>query len=252
MSDRPKPGPPAGARAVVQVPIEELHPHRNNIRSDAEHDLAELVESIRSFGILQPILVQRAEGSRRITIVDGHRRYHAALQAGRRTVPCLPAAAADYRTQVELMLASAMSARLKPMDMARAFRALQNDLGTSVAEIAQRTGYSQATVRDRLALLALPLEAQRMVEHGELSNADAVELARQAIAQRQGKPDRARAAGVVPAHRRAAWFTAKHPLADQVRAACEHRTERVMVGGVGCGQCWEHTITQTALAGGAS
>lgn len=256
MTAAPVPKPPAAAaagRSLVQIPLEDLHPHRNNVRSNAEHDLGELAESIRSVGVLQPLLVQRANG--RFTIVDGHRRYYAAMLAGRRTVPCLPAAAVDFRTQVELMLASAMSARLKPVDMAKAFRTLRDDLALSVAEIARRTGYSQATVRDRLSLLALPVEAQRMLERGDLSNADAVELARQAIAQRSAAGNTRETTrettrgGVVPAHRRPGWFTRTHPLAATVKATCTHNTERVMVGGIGCGQCWEHAITTAATQG---
>jgi len=228
---------------VVQVAIEDLHPHRRNIRRTAEKDLGELAMSIQSVGVLQPLMVQRIDG--RLTIIDGHRRYHAAMQAGRRTVPCLPAAAGDFRTQIELMLASAMSARLDPIDMAHAFRTLRDDLALSIPEIAKRTGYSQHTVRERLRLLELPTEAQRMVKDGELTTTDAVELAKQLSAQRSRAPAAVRRepTGVVPGPRRQGWFTNQHALAATVKEACTHRTERVMVGGVGCGQCWEHAIT---------
>lgn len=244
MSTAPKPGPPG--RAVVQIPIENLHPHSRNIRADARAELDELAASIRSVGVLQPLLIQRENG--RLVIIDGHRRYHAARRAGLPTLPCLPAATGGRRTQVELMLTSAMSSRLKPMDMARAFTTLRDDLGIDVAEIAKRTGYSSATVRDRLALLALPKEAQHMVAAGELTATDATQLARQVRSTRSDS----RRDGVVPGARRQGWFTNQHALAATIKAACTHRTERVMVGGVGCGQCWEHAITERALAGGAA
>ena len=228
---------------VVEVPLEQLHPNRNNPR-EALEDIDALAKSIRRLGVQQPLLVHQ-DATGRMTIVDGHRRYEAALAAGVDTVPCLASPAGTRSAQLGVMLATAMSKALTPLERARAFSALAQE-GFGLQEIAGQTGFSVATVRAGLSLLSLPDEAQRMLDNDEITTGDAVDLAAQLKSQRAG-------ADRTPAKQRQAWFRTEHPLAAQVKQTCTHRGDRRIVGSTGCGQCWEHAIrTDERTRAGAS
>ncbi|MDQ2624969.1 MAG: hypothetical protein M3Y20_07400, partial [Actinomycetota bacterium] len=127
----------------------------------------------------------------------------------------------------------AMHQALTPLEAARAFQQLERR-GMTPGDIAEATGYSLRTVRDRLALLALPAQALRMVETGDLSTKDATSLAREVRATGTGSTTKR---APKPAH-----FNPGHPLYATVRRDCEHRSTRSLVGGAGCGQCWENAI----------
>src|SRR5690606_15871429 len=156
--DRARPVP--GCRAhrwwwlvsLTPVPIDKIHPDRHNIREDLA-DVEALAESIKAVGLLQPLVVRPRVGGG-FTIIDGHRRYQAALIAGVPALPCLMSKTgrSGGGTEVVVMLAAAMHQALTPIEAARAFGKLERR-GMTPGEIARATGYSTRTVRDRLALL---------------------------------------------------------------------------------------------------
>jgi ParB family transcriptional regulator, chromosome partitioning protein len=191
--------------SLPAIPIEKIHPHRENARQELG-DLTELAASIRAVGLLQPLVVVADRTG--WTVLD----------------------------DTSLMLAAAMHKQLEPIERARAFQRLREG-GLTVAEIARRTGYSPSTVSSGLLLVMLPQDAQTMVERKELTVAQATDLARQ---------NRARAGGEVtasaPHATKPKWLARTHRLADHVLSACVHRETRAVIGGVGCGQCWEHAI----------
>lgn len=217
---------------LPQIPVERIFPNPDNVRRDLG-DLAELSASIRARGLLQPLVVEQTQ--RGWLIVDGHRRYQAALDAGAQALPCIGVRPGDAEHRDTVMLAAAMHKGLTPLEQANAFRRLR-DGGMTVPEISKRTGYSARTVGARLSLLTLPEEAQDMVADGELTVTAAVDLARQVAADGRGE---ARTASVArPAH-----FTTSHPLAAAARDLCTHLPDRRAVGPA-CGQCWERVIRE--------
>jgi len=212
------------------IPLERIHPNPANIRADLG-DLTELAASIREVGLLQPLVVtQHRDGW---LILDGHRRYAAAKQAGAQALPCLASKHGDVDGQLSTMLAAAMHKQLEPLDQARAFARLRARRVT-VAEIARRTGYSTSTVQQRLLLIDLPDEVQDMVTGGQITLAEATRLARDVRQHGAGSAH-------TGAPRRPAWFGPTHRLAATVRAACTH-LDRHRYGGQGCGQCWEAAL----------
>lgn len=216
--------------SIPAIPIERIYPDPNNIRGDLG-DLTELAASITEVGLLQPIVVRPLR--ERFVIVDGHRRYEAAIIAGLTALPCLASRAKDRGGVLEVMLAAAMHKALTPTEQGRAFERLR-DTGLSVTEIAARTGYSRSTVSDRLALIELPEEVLAQVDDRTITAADAVAIAKELRAGRSGSAP----------HRqtRSAWFRDTHPLAQFVRDRCTHMQTRRPIGGAGCGQCWEAAI----------
>lgn len=223
--------------AVVQVA--DLHPHPSHIRSDLGDDLAELAASIRAVGLLQPLLVSpRAGGG--VTVLDGVRRREALKRAHIDRALCLVEEPGDVSRDIALMLAGAMNKQLTPLEQADAFEALRN-LGMNATQIARATGYSTRTIGARLILAALLDEARALVAERELTLADAEVLARQL---RGGVKAQTRATSAVKCR----WLAKTHPLAKAVSDGCGHGGVRVMVGGVGCGQCWESAIRDDAVS----
>lgn len=216
------------------VPLDRIYPNPANIRRDLG-DLTELANSLRAVGILQPLVVRPTPKG--YLLVDGHRRYEAAILAGLNAVPCI-ATRANADTETELMLAASMHKALEPIEQADAFAALRKR-GISPAQIAARTGYSVDHVQRRLLLATLPPEAKALVKDKTLTVGAATQLARET--QRIGT-------GTTTARApRPTYLNAGHPLAPQVRAACTHRKDRAVIGNTGCGQCWEHAITTAAV-----
>jgi ParB/RepB/Spo0J family partition protein len=226
---------PAAPRAFV--PIERVHPNPDNIR-DELRDLDELVESIRAVGVLQDLLVTPNPVGELI-ILDGHRRREASRRAGLKVLPVVGKRVKDADDHIIVMLATGKHQQLTPLEEARGFRILR-DRGVPFADIGRRTGHTAGYVRDRLALLRLPDEAKDLLRTGRLTTTAAIDLARAATTG-QDRTVPARAPGA-----RTAWFGPSHRLAGAVRELCQHRGERQIIAGTGCGPCWEKTIHDDA------
>lgn len=214
--------------AVRRVALSLLHADPGNIRAEL-HGIDTLAASIRSQGLLQPLLVANQSG--RFVVVDGHRRLAALRAVGRGDALCVITPAVDRCTALARMISAAHSQALEPVEQARAFKEMREQ-GMSTADIGKATGVGPGTVRDRLALLELPDPVQQMVTSKELPVREAAAMARSL-----------RSTGAAQtSNRRTGWLNAAHPLAAAVRACPHIAAERSAVGGVGCGQCWEDAI----------
>ena len=212
------------------VPVKDLVANQANVR-EALEDIEQLAASIRANGLLQPLIVNDQGG--RLVVTDGHRRLAAARLAQVPALMCLVTTGASVRSVTTTMLAAAMHQELRPLEQARAFKALQ-DQGVTVAEIARSTGYSVALIRGRLLLLDLPDEAQDMVEDGDLTIGQATDLAKQVRAKKSGGAHKGPRAG--------GRYWDFHPLRAAVLAMCPHRDVRRTHGAAGCASCWEAAI----------
>lgn len=227
-----------GARAI---PVAQLRSHPGNVRDDLG-DIQELARSMRSQGVLQPLLVapRTVRGEEVFVVLDGHRRLAAARQGQIGALPCLITAEGTRDETLATMLAAAMHKGLGPLEQAEAFKALQNQ-GMTISQIAAQTGYHPNTVRDRLRLRELPREARDMLAEREITVGHATQLARQVSKNGKG-------ATTTTAAPKQSWFGKTHRLANRARSICseDHRATRVLVGGLACGQCWEQVITRDA------
>lgn len=230
--------------ALLLIDVDQVKPNPANVRRRGGlGDLTELAASIRAEGILEPLLVEEAEGlgDGTVRIVAGHRRYAAAKTAGLREVPCIVRSAAPQqqlrRTKAQMLIENLHRRGLHPLDEADAYYALTQD-GMTVPEIAHRTGISAKTIRERLALRDLPDQAQQMVRTGELRLGQANQLARQVRTTRRGTVTTG-----VPTPRAPQHFTATHPLGEAAHVACDlaGHPSAGRLGGA-CGACWETAI----------
>jgi ParB family chromosome partitioning protein len=239
----PKPAPPrvAPAAAPMAVPPEgglfevllnEIHPDPDNPREDLG-DIDDLARSIREQGLIQPMIVRRADDDR-LVIVAGHRRYAALRRLGRtRGEVIIRKAMAADDVLAKMLVENGQRAGLDPIEEARGLQRLKTLGGLSDLELARKIGRSQPLVSGRLALLALPAEDQEAVRARQLKVGAAVRTARLASG-------RVRKTGISKA-----WHLGPdHSLSRNAAARCRrlaHKTGR-SVGGIACGECWESVI----------
>ncbi|MDD5545031.1 MAG: ParB/RepB/Spo0J family partition protein [Acidobacteriia bacterium] len=153
---------------VREVDIDLLIPNRFQPRSEFdETKLNELAQSIKTNGILQPILVRKIQD--RYEIVAGERRWRAAQKAGLFRIPVIVRSIRDERLLEVALVENIQRENLNPIEAAKAFHRLHSDLGLSHEEIAQRTGKDRTTITNFIRLLKLPKEVQALLAEGKLS-----------------------------------------------------------------------------------
>ena len=215
---------------VVDLSVDAIDPNPEQPRLTFDDGrLAELTESIRTHGILQPVVVER-DGRGGYRLIVGERRLRAARKAGMATIPALvrPASESD-RHNLELALVENLQrAELSPLEEATAFSRLADAFGLTHDAIALRVGRSRASVSNAIRLLGLPpavhghLEAGRLtVGHAKallgLSDAATIErLADRAVEQGLTVRHTEQAVASVLEERRA------RPAAPAVTAAPDH------------------------------
>lgn len=129
--------------------------------------LAELAESIKSVGLVQPVVVRKRSSG--YELVAGERRWRAARLGGLEKIPAIIREAGDGES-LELALIENLSREdLNPIDTARAYAILQEDFGTTQEQLAGKLGRSRSAIANTLRLLDLPDEIQDLIEKGALS-----------------------------------------------------------------------------------
>ena len=139
-------------KQLVMLPVKEIQPHPNNPRKDLG-DLSELTESIKKNGIMQNLTVVKNEGGG-YTVIIGHRRLEAAKAAGVSEVPCAVAELDEGEQLATMLLENMQRQDLTVYEQAEGIQLLL-DMDFSVTDIAQKTGFSESTVRRRTKLLSL-------------------------------------------------------------------------------------------------
>ena len=139
-----------------------------------EEALAELVHSIREFGLMQPIVVRVAPGAdgggdSRYQLVMGERRWRAAQQAGVTTIPAIVRETADESMLRDALLENIHRAQLNPLEEAAAYQQLLEEFDVTHDELASRIGRSRPLITNMIRLLRLPIPVQRRVAAGVLS-----------------------------------------------------------------------------------
>ena len=141
---------------LVEIPLESISPHPQNPRKDLG-DLSELAESIRSTGILQNLTVVQNEDYT-YTVIIGHRRLAAAKLAGLQTAPCVIAEMSEDEQLTTMLAENMQRSDLTVYEQAEGIQLLL-DRSFSIADIAEKTGFSESTIRRRAKLLELDKDA---------------------------------------------------------------------------------------------
>jgi ParB family chromosome partitioning protein len=143
-----------------------------------EEALAELVHSIREFGLMQPIVVRvldgapgsdGAAGGQRYQLVMGERRWRAAQEAGMVAIPAIVRDTGDDNLLRDALLENIHRVQLNPLEEAAAYQQLLDEFGVTHEELAARIGRSRPLITNMIRLLRLPIAVQRRVAAGVLS-----------------------------------------------------------------------------------
>ena len=163
---------------IVEVPkevylkISMIEPNQEQPRKEFNQEqLEELAESIRNYGVLQPIMVQKKGDL--YEIIAGERRWRAAKMAGLKEVPVI---IRDFDRQKKMeisLIENVQRSDLNPIEEAMAYRQLIEEFGLKQEEIAERVSKNRATIANSLRLLKLDPRVQELLTQGVISNGHA-------------------------------------------------------------------------------
>jgi ParB family chromosome partitioning protein len=157
-----------GARLVHIDPTTIVpNPRQPRTHFDPE-DLAELVHSVREFGVLQPVVV-RDKGDGTYELIMGERRTRASREAGLTSIPAVVRETEDEYLLRDALLENLHRSQLNPLEEASAYQQLLEDFGITQEELATRIGRSRPQISNTIRLLKLPVPVQQRVAAGVLS-----------------------------------------------------------------------------------
>ncbi|WP_312674425.1 ParB/RepB/Spo0J family partition protein [Microbacterium sp.] len=154
---------------LIQVDPQAIVPNPRQPRTHFNpEDLAELVHSVREFGVLQPVVV-RKNGDGEYELIMGERRTRAAREAGLESIPAIVRDTADEDLLRDALLENLHRSELNPLEEASAYQQLLDDFGITQEELATRIGRSRPQISNTIRLLKLPVPVQQRVAAGVLT-----------------------------------------------------------------------------------
>ncbi len=162
--------PPAAGERLIELPLDQLRPNARQPRAHFdEGELAELVASIGQDGVLQPVLVRPAADGAGFELIAGERRWRAARAAGLAVIPAIVREADDREALALAVVENVVRTDLDPIEEARAYARLCDEMGLTQAEVARAVGRSRVAITNGLRLLDLPDDVIELLERRELS-----------------------------------------------------------------------------------
>lgn len=155
-------------RELQQLPLEVIQRGKYQPRRDLDPvTLDELANSIRSHGVMQPIVV-RSIGPERYEIIAGERRWRASQQAGLEKIPAIVREVSDEAAIAMALIENIQREDLNPIEEALALQRLQQEFQLTQQQVADAVGKSRVTISNLLRLIALPEEIKTLLSHGDL------------------------------------------------------------------------------------
>jgi len=154
---------------IQEIPVDDIRANafQPRIRFD-DRNLAELAASIKSAGLMQPILVRPASDGK-YELIAGERRWRAGKMAGLTAIPAIVRTADDRRSAELALIENVQRTDLNPIERAGAFRTLMGKFVMTQADVADRVGLDRSSVANLLRLLDLPEDIRNMIADGALS-----------------------------------------------------------------------------------
>ena len=163
------------ADSSSEIPLDRIRPNPRQPRKHFDPQaLAELTDSIRVSGVIQPIVVRRAgEG---YELIAGERRWRAAKEAGLERVPAVVRDATNVESLEIALVENLLREDLNPLEAAEGYRQLLADFGWTQEELGQRIGKDRSSIANTLRLLKLPAPIQDDLRSGRLTMGHALSL----------------------------------------------------------------------------
>ena len=161
----------------TEIDIHLIRPNPNQPRKQFEQDeLDELCDSIREFGIIQPLIVKKDKDS--YILIAGERRLRAATNLGLNRVPALIREASERESALIALIENVQRENLSYIEEAQAYKRLITEHGLTQTEVAKKVGKRQSTISNKLRLLSLPPEIMQVLLENRLSERHARALLR--------------------------------------------------------------------------
>jgi|Deesub1362B_J571_1020462.scaffolds.fasta_scaffold00082_38 ParB family chromosome partitioning protein len=160
---------PDTTEGVQEIPLDRIMPNPKQPRRVFEEStLEELANSIREKGVLQPVIVKKAEDDKYI-LVAGERRLRAARLAGLTSIPAIVKDTTEAEAVEIALIENIQRDDLNPLEMAEAFQRLINEFNYTQEQLATRIGKDRATVANYLRILKLPPDIKEHILSGQIS-----------------------------------------------------------------------------------
>ena len=157
------------SNGVMEIDIDKIQPNPNQPRKNFDQEaLDDLACSIKVHGVIQPIVVNKAEGGKYL-IIAGERRYRASKIAGLKTIPAIIKNYTDKQIKEISIIENLQREDLNPIEAARAIKQLMEEYKLTQETVSERIGKSRSNIANTLRLLNLYPEVVAMVEKGLLS-----------------------------------------------------------------------------------
>jgi ParB family chromosome partitioning protein len=159
--------PGAANAQEIALDLIDSNPYQTRSRIK-EESLNELADSIRSSGVVQPVVL-RPSANGRFQLVAGERRWLASKRAGKTAIPAVIRQISNEQAMEITIIENLQREDLNPMEQARAFEKLSREFGLTQEQIAHRTGKDRASIANFIRLLKLPAAVQEALESGLLT-----------------------------------------------------------------------------------
>lgn len=160
---------PQDTSDVLRIPVDMIEPNPFQPRMSFDPEaLQELAESIRSFGLIQPITVRKSAGDK-FQIISGERRYRACRLVGMEMIPAYIRDASDQGMLEMAIVENIQRENLDPIEVAMSYQRLMDECNLTQEQMADRVGKKRASVANQLRLLRLPAKVQHDVKVGLVS-----------------------------------------------------------------------------------
>ena len=157
-----------GEEIVKKIKIIEIEPNRNQPRKIFDNEtLEELAESIKKYGIIQPIIVNKRDDY--YEIVAGERRWRAAKKAGLTEMPCIVRENDERKNKEIALIENIQREDLNPIDKARGFRQLMDEYGMTQQQLSDTIGLSRSGIANTVRILNLDARVIKLAEEGKLT-----------------------------------------------------------------------------------
>lgn len=159
---------------LLRVPVDAIQPNPWQPRLHLDQNqLDELAASIRTHGVMQPLIVGAADEAGKHTLIAGERRWRASTLAGLTDVPVVVMDASPQEMLELAIVENVVRADLSPMEEAHAYRRLIEDFNLTQGEVAERVGKSRVAITNTLRLLNAPEQVQESLVRGEITEGHA-------------------------------------------------------------------------------
>jgi len=156
---------------VFELSIDQIEPNRKQPRHNFnEESLSELANSVREFGIIQPIIVRKLDGEEKYEIIAGERRFRAAKQVGLTSIPVIINSNIDDTSSLAMALIENIHRDdLSPLEQAHTFKQLLDEFGITHEDLSRKVGKSRTTITNFIRILNLPVSVQKLIDEGKVT-----------------------------------------------------------------------------------